>query len=107
MKTAFRAACLIPSLLSARARATPVTVDTILGAFRDVPGLEAHFKEEKRLAVLVAPLISEGQIYFAPPHRLAKRVLVPAKSSMLIDGNRLSFQDEHGSETLSIDAYPL
>jgi hypothetical protein len=107
MRTAFRAACLVSSLLSARALATPVTVDAILAAFRGVPGLEAHFREEKRLAVLVAPLISEGQIYFAPPNRLAKRVATPAKSAMLIDGNGISFQDEHGSQTLLIDTYPV
>jgi hypothetical protein len=102
-------AALIASAGAALYQSQPVTADadTILGAFRAVVGLQAHFREEKRLAILAAPLVTEGEIYFAPPSRLAKRVTAPEPSMMLVDGKTLSFRDARGGQTLSLEAYPV
>jgi outer membrane lipoprotein-sorting protein len=86
--------------------ATTDPIDAILAPFQGIAGLEAHFREEKRLAMLAAPLVSEGEIYFVKPDRLARRVTQPAPSVMVIDGKSLTFRDEHGRETIAIDAYP-
>ena len=76
---------------SARAEVT-ITRAELLERFRKVPGLYARFREEKRIALLVDPLVSEGTLHFVPPERLAKHVLQPAKSSVLIDGGVLRFR---------------
>ena len=101
---------LVASLAVCASGATAATtdqIDAILAPFQGVVGLEAHFREEKRLAMLAAPLVSEGEIYFVPPDRLARRVTQPAPSVVVIDGKTLTFRDEHGRETLAIDANPV
>jgi hypothetical protein len=84
-----------------------LTLDSLLGRFRQMPGLEAHFREEKRISLLAVPLVSEGMLYFAPPARLARHTLAPEKSSILIDGRTLSFGDEQGREEVDLDANPV
>jgi hypothetical protein len=84
----------------------PLTLDALLERFKQMPGLEARFREEKRIALLAAPLISEGMLYFAPPARLARHTLEPARSSILIDGRTLSFGDEQTHEEVDLEANP-
>jgi outer membrane lipoprotein-sorting protein len=82
----------------------PPIIDEILSSFRGVAGMEAHFREEKRIALLRAPLISEGQIYFLAPDRLARHVASPSPSVMVINGAAISFRDSsHRTESLSLD----
>ena len=92
---------------SPRAAAPAVTIDSLLAQFRAVPGLSAHFREEKRLALLSVPLFSEGTVHFAPPGRLARHTTAPSASTLLIDGDRLSFGDGAQSETIPLDANPV
>ncbi len=84
----------------------PLTLGALLERFKQMPGLEARFREEKRIALLATPLISEGVLYFVPPARLARHTLAPEKSSILIDGRTLSFGDEQGREEVDLDANP-
>ena len=100
------AACV--ALSSAAAAATPaVTVESLLARFHEVKGLEAQFREEKHLALLKAPLISEGNIHFAAPDRLARHTVKPVESTLLIDGKELRFGDAKSSESLAIDSNPV
>ena len=57
------------------------TVETLLAEFSHMPGLEARFREEKRIALLVLPLVSEGTIHFAPPARLVVTVMTGRRRS--------------------------
>jgi outer membrane lipoprotein-sorting protein len=91
----------------ARAAPAPLTLEKVLAGFRGLSGLEAHFREEKHMSLLAAPLVSEGDIYFAAPDHLLRRVSKPAPSSMVINGATLSFQDAHGVETMSLDRNPV
>jgi len=60
------------------------------------------------MAILRAPLINEGQIYFLAPDRLARRVTSPAPSVMVVTGTTVSFQDSaHRTEALSLDQNPV
>jgi outer membrane lipoprotein-sorting protein len=79
---------LTPTLVSAQppAAAPSPTLDTLLESFADMPGLSARFTEEKRTAMLLNPIVSEGEIAFAPPNRLLRRVTSPTTSVMLVDG---------------------
>ena len=95
-------------LCGASTRAAPaLSVDGLLAQFRAIPGLEAHFREEKKLALLSVPLLSEGTVHFAPPGRLARHTLTPTASTLLIEGDRLMFGDGHDSETIPLDANPV
>ena len=84
-----------------------MTLDTLLDGFRQMPGLEARFREEKRIAVLVVPLVSEGTLHFARPARLVRHTLAPERWSMLIDGPTLIFGDGNTREEVDLEANPV
>jgi len=82
-------------------------LDALLAQFRKAPGLFARFKEEKRLAMLDAPLVTEGTIHFMPPARLARRAEKPLASTLLIDGNGLQFGDADGHQSMDLATNPV
>jgi hypothetical protein len=86
----------------AKAAAAP-KLDELLSQWKRSPGLYAKFRDEKHLAMLDAPLVSEGTIHFAPPQRLARRTETPIASVLVIDGNKLSFGDAQGKGGESMD----
>ncbi|MCO5169981.1 MAG: outer membrane lipoprotein carrier protein LolA [Planctomycetes bacterium] len=98
---------LLGLLAPAPGRAAPDGLDDLLGRFRAMPGLEAAFHEEKRFALLDAPLVSEGTLHFQPPGRLARHVTAPARSTVLLDGDRLAFGDEHGRAEVDLARRPV
>jgi Outer membrane lipoprotein carrier protein LolA-like len=85
----------------------PMTLDALLRGFASVPGLRAHFREEKRVQLLAAPLVSEGTLDYAPPARLVRRTLTPAPATVLIEGARLRFSDGHGEQSIDMNATPV
>jgi hypothetical protein len=95
-----------PAPVAAAPVAAP-TMATILTRFAAMSGLSAKFREEKRMALLAAPLVNEGMIYFAPKARLARHITAPAPATVLIDEGTLRFADAGGSESLSLDQNPV
>jgi len=85
----------------------PSGADDLLKTFRSVASLRAKFHEEKHMAILAAPLTTEGELYFAAPDRLTRRVTAPSPSTALIEGGRLSFSDGHGSQSISLGDNPV
>jgi Outer membrane lipoprotein carrier protein LolA-like len=70
--------------------------------------MEAHFREEKRIALLRVPLISEGQLYFLAPDRLARHVTSPSHSTLVVTSTSVLFQDSaHRTEEVSLDQNPV
>ncbi|MEM9195672.1 MAG: outer membrane lipoprotein carrier protein LolA, partial [Myxococcota bacterium] len=67
-----------------------LSLDRLLEGFSEMPGLSARFREEKRIALLAVPLRSEGEIHFAPPGKLLRRVNQPTESAALIEGDTLT-----------------
>jgi hypothetical protein len=61
-------------------------------------GVIADFQEQKEITLLEQPLRSSGRLFFVPPDRLARFTLKPEFSALVIDGNRLYFQDGTGEE---------
>jgi hypothetical protein len=82
----------VPYPLSALAQQQRMTLQRLLSAFQSMPGLSARFTEEKRLAMLAVPLRSEGEILFAPPDRLLRKVTSPTPSAALLIGGRLTLE---------------
>lgn len=86
---------------------TALTLDALLAKFAGMSGLSAKFREEKRMALLAAPLVNEGVLYFAPKGRLARHITAPAPATVLIDEGTLRYADAGGSETLALDSNPV
>jgi hypothetical protein len=55
-------------------------------------GVIAEFREQKQIALLEKPLESSGMLYFVPPNRLVRFTLEPDPSALIIDGEKLRFQ---------------
>lgn len=93
--------------VTAAPAAAAMTLDQLLARFAGMSGLSARFREEKRMALLAAPLVNEGTLYFAPKGRLARHITSPAPATVLIDEGSLRYADAGGSETLTLDQNPV
>lgn len=98
-----------PSPVVAAPIVASITLEQLLGQFAGMSGLQATFREEKRMALLAAPLVNEGTIYFVPngkKSRLARHTAKPAPSVVVIDGSALKLADDAGREEISLDKSP-
>ncbi len=82
----------------------PATVEALLSSFAQLQGLEATFREEKEMALLAAPLVSEGRLQFAQPGLLRREITTPSPSLVIITEDALHFADASGSETIDLRA---
>jgi outer membrane lipoprotein-sorting protein len=82
-------------------------VNRLLARIAAAPGIFARFREEKHMAMLNAPLVNEGTISFAPPSRFVRHTEKPLASTLLIDGNKLSFGDAEGHQDVDLGANPV
>lgn len=85
----------------------PPSLDALLERFAAVPGFEARFVEEKRIALLAVPVRSEGRIWFAPPGRLMRRVERPDPSVALIADGSLRMRQGDRTEEIRLDDNPI
>lgn len=85
----------------------PLTLDVLLARFRAIPGLFARYREEKHIALLAEPLVSEGTVHFAPPRRVARHTVTPTPSSVVYDGTSLRFGDASGEQRIDVGASPV
>ncbi len=67
---------------------------------------QARFVERKYIALLDKPLESSGEMSFAAPDRMEMRTLKPRKQSMLLDGNRLTLEQDGRQKTVNLQSYP-
>lgn len=95
-----------PAAPTAPEPAAPMTQERVLERLQRVPGLSARFREEKRMTLLVAPLVSEGTLHFAPPGRFARHTVRPARQSIVVEGQRLHFGDARGRQDIDLAANP-
>jgi len=84
-----------------------ITLDSLLSRFRASPGLFARYREEKRIALLVEPLVSEGTVHYSPPRRIARHAHTPSPSSVVFDGKTLRFGDAAGQQQIDVRAAPV
>ena len=83
------------------------TVAELLRSFAELPGLEASFREEKHIALLAAPLVSEGTLHFAPPGRMARHTRSPSRASVVVADGALAFGDAGGSDRIDLASSPV
>jgi outer membrane lipoprotein-sorting protein len=91
-------------------RAAPAAQPTIPAAlvekFRAIRALTADFREEKRMAILVAPIVRAGTIVYQAPGRLAMDTSQPAPSRLVLADNVLTMIDGQQRHTIDIDKQP-
>lgn len=71
-----------------------------------VRNAQARFVERKYIAMLDKPVESSGELSFTAPDRMEMRTLRPKKQSLLLDGNRLTMEQDGRARTVSLQAYP-
>lgn len=82
-------------------------LDRLLEAVSSVSGVSARFTERKRIALLAAPLVSEGELYFAPPDRMLRRVTSPTPSAVLLRGDSLVMHSGDRREEIDLGSQPV
>lgn len=77
----------------------------LLDRFADVRAVHAHFQEEKTIALLAAPLSSEGHVRFVAPDVLLREQTSPVPAAMLLDGGTVHFRDASGQRSARLSAW--
>lgn len=83
------------------------TLDSVLASFRGVEGMELRFREEKRIALLTTPAISEGTVHYMRPGRLVRRITSPSAQVVLIEGDELRMSEGRRTERIDLAAQPV
>ena len=84
-----------------------VTLDGLLARFRGIPGLYARYREDKRIALLAEPIVSEGTVHYAPPRRMARHTRTPSPSHVVLDADTLRFSDGTTTQQIDVGASPV
>jgi hypothetical protein len=95
-----------PSASDAGASGAASPLDALFVAFGKSPGLFAKFREEKQIALLVAPLKSEGTVHFERFKGLARHTTAPQKRSLLLNGGTLTVWDGTKTEVIQLTSQP-
>ncbi len=82
-------------------------LSSLLAGMRSATGVVARFSETKELKLLSAPLKATGTIYFLPPGRLVRVITSPGRSRLVVDGDRVRFEDETGSKGMDLSGSPI
>ncbi len=91
---------------SAELPAEPTDARGLLAAMATVEGLEARFTERKSLALLKAPLVSAGVIYYTRPGHLARIIETPSESTVRIGPKSLEVSDASGKQQFDLRSRP-
>ncbi len=79
----------------------------LLARFARIEGLSARFREEKRMALLAEPLVSEGELYYARPDKMLRKQTAPEPATVLLDGDRLQMASAAGRQQLDLSTQPV
>ena len=82
-------------------------VQQLMGGLAQVKSAKARYTERKTVALLSAPLDSEGTLVYTAPGRLEKRTTAPRPESLLLDGDRLTLESQGKRRTFALQAYPV
>jgi Outer membrane lipoprotein carrier protein LolA-like len=83
------------------------SLDALLARFGQIEGMRARYQEEKRIALLKRPLVSEGRIEFARPGLLLRKAERPEPAAVLLDRDNLRIADASGTRTIALQESPL
>jgi len=81
-------------------------VAALMAALSSHPAGKARFTETKTLAVLDAPVVSAGELIYAPPDHLEKNTLTPKPESLVVDRDMLTLERDGRRRELRLQQYP-
>lgn len=83
------------------------TLEQLMATLSTVDRVDAHFEEQKTLAILEEPLISKGMLRYRSPGYLTKQTLEPHQESFEVDGDWVILETpEEGRRHFSLKGYP-
>lgn len=86
---------------------TTGSLEAMFARMSRITALECRFHEEKRIALLSAPILTDGTIHYVRPGRLARRITSPSPQVVLIDGANLRMWDGSHEESLDLATQPV
>jgi outer membrane lipoprotein-sorting protein len=87
---------------------TRLTLEQVLTPLTRSPPVRAPFVEERHFTLLSEPVIVRGELIFAPPDRLEKRVTSPEPETLVVDGEEMTIESARsGSRRVNIRLYPV
>lgn len=104
MKSLKHLALLVLAMLSFPAAAWDVP--DLMKTLSANPGGKATFVEKRQLAVLDKPLVMTGDLVYAPPAYLEKKVLTPKPEILILDGDRLRYEAAGKKASININTQP-
>jgi outer membrane lipoprotein-sorting protein len=102
----FALALVGPHRAAAGPAATTTVPPALIDKLRKIRALTADFREEKRMAILVTPMVRVGKISYEAPDRLAQEVTEPSPSRLVLAANVLTMIDGKERHVLDIDQQP-
>lgn len=99
--------CLALFAQGALASPPSLTLGELLARMSKTRGVVAEFHEQKQIALLDQPLESTGTLYFAPPDRFTRVTRTPAATRLVLDGERMRFEDATGANAVDLAANPV
>jgi outer membrane lipoprotein-sorting protein len=79
----------------------------LLRLLAQMPGMQAQFSEKKTMALLAAPLVTTGALYYTQPGVLARHTLTPAPSVVVVDAKQVRMWDGKRWEVLDFAKQPV
>lgn len=99
-----------PQVIGAQQKAVSSQVDphgeALLERLRTVSSLSARFTEKKQIALLDAPLISKGSLFYLRPANLVRRIDFPEKSRLRLQHSKLELAGPTGASKIDLDSQP-
>jgi hypothetical protein len=78
----------------------------LMSEFAVVEESRARFQEEKHLAMLTEPLQLSGTLRYVRPDQIEKKITQPHAESLRINGDRLEWETQGRTRTLSLRSQP-
>lgn len=100
----------VPDVAAEPTPGVPAGARSLLRQFAAMQGLAARFSERKVMTLLAAPMVNEGIVIFRQTRRgpeLARHLLEPHASSVVIRRGQLRFGDARGRETIELARNPV
>lgn len=85
----------------------PSSLEGLLARLTQLKGMRARYREEKRIVLLKRPLVSEGEVRFAAPNLLLRKVERPEPATVLLEGEQLRVADSSGTRNLDLSQSPV
>lgn len=99
-------AALVLLALVPASRAADWQLADLMQQLSRVKSAQARFVERKYIAMLDKPVVSSGELSFTAPHRMEMRTLQPKAQALLLDGDRLTMEQDGRQRTVSLQSHP-